>query len=214
MILFYLLSFIIATFAHNKQHYRWNKMPKFKHIREKRFFASHPLYDVMNNICNPTGESCGVEATYNGQKFKLDSTIDTYFDETGKPEREVMVTDLNQPEEKWTVYKKNAEELANILHEEIDLDNQPVIKRTLQDGKLSWLEKNYYNERGEIILMEQAFYGDGLFDEFSDTPHYTLMSEFTYEYDEHGNWIVQYMCAKDEMGPDELFIREIEYQTE
>lgn len=24
-------------------------------------------------------------------------------------------------------------------------------------------------------------------------------------------WIVQYMCAKDEMGPDELFIREIEY---
>lgn len=40
------------------------------------------------------------------------------------------------------------------------------------------------------------------------------MSEFTYEYDEHGNWIVQYMCAKDEMGPDELFIREIEYQTE
>ena len=191
-----------------------HKMPKFKHIREKRFFASHPLYDVMNNICNPTGESCGVEATYNGQIFKLDSSIDTYFDETGKPEREVMVTDLNQPEEKWTVYKKNAEELANIVHEEIDLDNQPVIKRTLQDGKLSWLEKNYYNERGEIILMEQAFYGDGLFDEFSDTPHYTLMSEFTYEYDEHGNWIVQYMCAKDEMGPDELFIREIEYQTE
>jgi hypothetical protein len=189
-------------------------MPKFKHIREKRFFASHPLYDVMNNICNPTDESCGVEATYNGQKFKLDSTIDTYFDETGKPEREVMVTDLNQPEEKWTVYKKNAEELASIVHEEIDLNNQPVIKRTLQDGKLSWLEKNYYNERGEIILMEQAFYGDGLFDEFSDTPHYTLMSEFTYEYDEHGNWIVQYMCAKDEMGPDELFIREIEYQTE
>ena len=189
-------------------------MPKFKHIREKRFFASHPLYDVMNNICNPTGESCGVETTYNGQKFKLDSTIDTYFDETGKPEREVMVIDLNQPEEKWTVYKKNAEELASIVHEEIDLNNQPVIKRTLQDGKLSWLEKNYYNERGEIILMEQAFYGDGLFDEFSDTPHYTLMSEFTYEYDEYGNWIVQYMCAKDEMGPDELLIREIEYQTE
>ena len=65
-----------------------------------------------------------------------------------------------------------------------------------------------------IFFMEQAFYGDGLFDEFSDTPHYTLMSEFTYEYDEYGNWIVQYMCAKDEMGPDELFIREIEYQTE
>ena len=65
-----------------------------------------------------------------------------------------------------------------------------------------------------IFFMEQAFYGDGLFDEFSDTPHYTLMSEFTYEYDEYGNWIVQYMCAKDEMGPDELLIREIEYQTE
>jgi hypothetical protein len=91
-------------------------MPKFKHIREKRFFASHPLYDVMNNICNPTDENCGVEATYNGQKFKLDSTIDTYFDETGKPEREVMVTDLNQPEEKWTVYKKNAEELASPMY--------------------------------------------------------------------------------------------------
>lgn len=188
-------------------------MPKFKHIREKRFFASHPLYDAMNDICNPSGKNCGVEATYNGQKFKLDSTIDTYYDETGKPECEVMVTDLNQPEEKWTVYKRNAEDLAKRTKEEINLSNQPIIKQTLQDGKLSWLEKNYFNERGEIILMEQAFYGDGLTNEFSDMPHYTLVSEFTYEYDEYGNWIVQYMCAKDEMGPDELFIREIEYQT-
>ena len=55
---------------------------------------------------------------------------------------------------------------------------------------------------------------DGLCEDFSDTPHYTLVSEFTYEYDEYGNWILQYMCAKDKMGPDELFIREIEYQTE
>ncbi len=62
--------------------------------------------------------------------------------------------------------------------------------------------------------MEQAFYGDGFFHDFSDTPHYTLISEFRYEYDKYGNWILQYMCAKDEMGPDELFIREIEYQTE
>jgi hypothetical protein len=62
--------------------------------------------------------------------------------------------------------------------------------------------------------MEQAYYGDGLCEDFSDTPHYTLVSEFTYEYDEYGNWILQYMCAKDGMGPDELFIREIEYQTE
>jgi len=53
-----------------------------------------------------------------------------------------------------------------------------------------------------------------LLDDFQDTPHYTLISEFTYEYDEYGNWVVQYMCAKDEMRPDELFIREIEYQTE
>lgn len=189
-------------------------MPKLKHIREKRFFASHPLYDAMNNICNPTGESCGVETTYNGQKFKLDSTIDTYYDEEGKTEREVMVTNLNEPEEKWTVYKKNAEELANRHHEEVDLTNQPVIKRTLQDGKLSWLEKDYYNERGEITLMEQAFYGDGFFDEFSEKPHYTLISEFTYEYDEYGNWTLQYLYAKDGLTADELVIREIEYQTE
>ncbi len=33
--------------------------------------------------------------------------------------------------------------------------------------------------------MEQAFYGDGLFDDFSTTPYYTLISELTYEYDEH-----------------------------
>jgi hypothetical protein len=188
--------------------------PKFKHIREKSFFASHPLYDAVNDICNPTGESCGVTVKYAGKTFKLDATIDTFYDETGKPQREVMVTNLNQPEEKWTVYKKNAEELANKPHKEIDLTNQPIIKRTLQDGKLSWLEKTYYNERGQIALMEQAFYGDGLLDEFSDKPHYTLVSEFTYEYDQYGNWVVQYMCAKDEMGPDELFIREIEYQTE
>jgi len=189
-------------------------MPKFIHIREKRFFASHPLYDAMNGICNPTGESCGVTENYNGQMFKLDSTIDTYYDETGRPESEVMVTNLNQPEEKWTVYRKNAEELANAQHEEVDLLRQPVIKQTLQDGKLSWLEKNYYNERGEITLMEQAFYGDGLLDDFQDTPHYVLISEFTYEYDDYGNWVIQYMCAKDEMGPDELFIREIEYRAE
>ena len=144
--------------------------------------------------------------------------IQTYprenYDENGKPEREVMVTNLDQPEERWTVYKKNAEELANRHHEEVDLTKQPVITRTLQDGKLSWLEKTYYNERGEITLMEQAYYGDGLCEDFSVTPHYTLVSEFTYEYDEYGNWILQYMCAKDGMGPDELFIREIEYQTE
>jgi len=188
--------------------------PKFKHIREKSFFASHPLYDAMNDICNPTGESCGVTVKHNGKTFKLDATIDTYYDETGKPQREVMVTNLDQPEERWTVYRRNAEELANTHHEEIDLTNQPIIKRTIKDGKLSWLEKNYYNERGQIALMEQAFYGDGLLDDFQDTPHYTLISEFTYEYDEYGNWVVQYMCAKDEMRPDELFIREIEYQTE
>ena len=189
-------------------------MPRFKHIREKSFFASHPLYDAMNEICNPTGESCGASIKYNGKTFKLDATIDTYYDETGKPEREVMVTNLDQPEEEWTVYRKNAEELADRHHEEVDLTRQPVVKRTLQDGKLSWLEKNYYNERGEIILMEQAFYGDGLLDDFQETPRYTLISEYTYEYDEYGNWVVQYMCAKDGMGPDELFIREIEYQTE
>ncbi len=188
--------------------------PKFKHIRKKSFLASHPLYDAMNDICNPTGDNCGVSVKYNGKTFKLDATIDTYYDETGKPQREVMVTNLDQPEEEWTVYNKNVEELANILHQEIDLTNQPVIKRTLKDGKLSWLEKNYYNERGEIILMEQAYYGDGLFEEFSDRPHYTLVSEFTYEYDQYGNWVVQYMCAKDGLEPDELLIREIEYQTE
>lgn len=189
-------------------------MPKFKHIREKAFFASHPLYDAMRTICNPTGENCGATANYNGEVFQLDRTIDTYYDENGKPEREVMVTDLDQPEERWTVYKKNAEELANRHHEEVDLTKQPVITRTLQDGKLSWLEKTFYNERGEITLMEQAYYGDGICEDFSDTPHYTLVSEFTYEYDEYGNWILQYMRAKDGMGPDELFIREIEYQTE
>ena len=122
-----------------------------------------------------------------------------------------MVTNLDQPEEKWTVYKKNAEELANTPREEVDLTSQPVIKRTLKDGKLSWLEKTIYNDRGQIVLMEQAFYGDGLLDDFQDIPHYTLISGFTYEYDEYGNWVVQYMYAKDEMGPDELFIREIEY---
>lgn len=189
-------------------------MPKFKHIREKSFFASHPLYDAVRTICNPTGENCGATANYNGEEFQLDTTIDTYYDETGKPEREVMVTNLDQPEEKWTVYKRDAKELVRRTQEEINLTNQPIIKRTLQDGKLSWLDKRYYNERGEITLMEQAFYGDGLFDDFSDTPHYTLISEFTYEYDEYGNWILQYMCAKDEMGPDELYIREIEYQME
>ena len=54
---FYSLSFIIATFAnHNNLH----EMPKFKHIREKSFFASHPLYDAVRTICNPTGENCGM----------------------------------------------------------------------------------------------------------------------------------------------------------
>ncbi len=126
--------------------------PKFKHIREKRFFASHPLYDAMNDICNPTGESCGVTVKHVGKTFKLDATVDTYFDATGKPQREVMVTNLDQPEEEWTVYKRNAEELANTPHEEIDQTNQPIIKRTLQDGKLSWLEKNIITS-GAILSL-------------------------------------------------------------
>ena len=189
-------------------------MPKIKHIRKKLFFASHPLYDLASAICNPSEESCGEETTYKGKMFKLDTVIDTYFDESGKPQREVTVMNLNEPDKNWTVYKKDAEELANTPHHEVDLTNQPIINKTYEDGKLSWLNKSYYNERGEITLMEQAFYGDGLFHDFSDTPHYTLISEYTYEYDQYGNWIVQYMYAKDEMGPDELFIREIDYQTE
>jgi hypothetical protein len=45
----------------------------------------------------------------------------------------------------------------------------------------------------------------------SDTPHYTLISDLTYEYDEYGNWVLCYLHCVDGLQPDELTIREIEY---
>ena len=59
--------------------------------------------------------------------------------------------------------------------------------------------------------MEDAFYGDNLTHEFSDTPHYTLISELTHEYDGYGNWVLCYLHCMDGLQPDELTIREIEY---
>ena len=42
---------------------------KFKHIREKNYDSSHPLYDAMKAICNPKDENCGHTAEYNGKSW-------------------------------------------------------------------------------------------------------------------------------------------------
>ena len=120
--------------------------PKFKHIREKNYDSSHPLYDAMKTICNPEGENSGHTADY---KY--------------------------------------------------------------EDGHLSWIFRRDYNERSELIHMEDAFYGDNFTHEFQDTPHYTLISNLTYEYDEYRNWTLCYLQCVDGLQPDELTIRDIEY---
>lgn len=190
-----------------------NTLHKFRHVRTKYYDSSHPLYDMMKAICNPEGENSGHTAEYNGMTFQLYMCRDTYYDEQGVPQREVTVMGLNEQEERWRVYRKNAEELA-AQHEE---ENKRVFKpHTIdydyKEGKLSWIFRRDYNDRKELIHMEDAFYGDGSFDDFQDTPHYTLISELNYEYDEYGNWTICYLHCVDGLQPDELTIREIEYQ--
>ena len=80
---------------------------KFKHIREKDYSASHPLYDTMKAICNPKGENSGHTAEYNGITFQLYMCRDTYYDEQGIPEREVTVKGLDEQEDRWHVYRRS-----------------------------------------------------------------------------------------------------------
>lgn len=185
---------------------------KIKHIREKSYDSSHSLYDAMKAICNPKGENSGHTAEYNGITFQLYMCRDTYYDEQGIPEREVTVMGLDEQDDRWHVYRRNAEELAAQLEKEKERVFKPhTIDYDYKDGHLSWIFRRDYNDRRELIHMEDAFYGDNMTHEFSDTPHYTLISELTYEYDEYGNWTICYLHCVDGMQPDELTIREIEY---
>ena len=189
-----------------------SKPYKFKHVREKSYYASHPLYDLAAAICNPKGENFGHTAEYNGMPFQLHSCRDTYYDERGIPQREVSVMGLDQQEERWDVFRYNAEELAEMMKEIEQQEFKPhTVNYDYKDGKLSWIFRRDYNEQNELIHMEDAFYGDGFFDDFQDTPKYTLISDLTYEYDEYGNWVLCYLHCVDGLHPDELSIREIEY---
>lgn len=189
-----------------------NQTKRFKHIREKEYASSHPLYDLASTICNPEGEDSGHIAEYKGKNFRLHTCTDTYYDEQGIPQREVTVMNLDQQESNWIAYRKNAKELAKQAEEFSKRVFKPhTIDYNYKDGHLSWVSRRDYNERKELIHMEDEFYGDGLFDDFRDTPKYTLITEFTYEYDEYGNWILQYLFCKDGLQPDELVLREIEY---
>ncbi len=95
-----------VTMEHNNTSY------KFKHIREKNYDSSHPLYDAMKAICNPEDENSGHTADYNGITFHLYMCKDTYYDEQGIPLREVSVMGLDQQEDRWDVYRYNAEDFA------------------------------------------------------------------------------------------------------
>lgn len=188
-----------------------NQSFKFKHIREKDYDSSHPLYDAMKALCNPEGENSGHTAEYNGMTFQLYSCRDTYYDEQGVPQREVSVLGLNEQEERWHVYRYNAEELAERAKKVEQQEFKPhTVDYTYRNGHVSWIEQRDYNERRELIHMEQAFYGDE-FEGFQDTPKYTLISDLTYEYDKFGNWVLCYLHCVDGLQPDELTIREIEY---
>ena len=60
-------------------------------------------------------------------------------------------------------------------------------------------------------MLALCYHFDGKYTDFFRQKQ-IFPQKSTYEYDEYGIWILQYMRAKDEMGPDELFIREIKYQ--
>ena len=185
---------------------------KFKHVREKNYSTSHALYDAMKALCNPEGENTGYTAEYKDITFHLYSCKDTYYDEHGIPEREVTVMGLDEQEDRWHVYQRNAKELAvQREKEESRQFKSHTVDYDYKDGHLSWIFRHDYNDRHELIHMEDAFYGDNFTHEFSDTPHYTLISELTYEYDEYGNWTICYLHCVDGLKPDELTIREIEY---
>ncbi len=189
----------------------YNKSVKIKHIREKDYYSSHPLYDLMGSICNPEGENSGHTVEYKGRTFRLSSCRDIYFDEHGVPLREVDVINLDQQESQWTVFRKDAGELEKETKEN---DNREFTSNTVDysydEGHLSWVTHRDFNDRGELIHMEESFYGSS-FDGFSDSPRYTLISDLTYEYDQYDNWILCYLCCVDGLQPDELTIREFEY---
>lgn len=185
---------------------------RFKHIREKNYDSSHPLYDAMKAICNPEGETTGHTAEYKGLTFQLYMCKDTYYDEQGTPEREVTVMGLDEQEDRWHVYRKNAAQLAAERKKEECREFKPqTVDYDYKDGHLSWIFRRDYNDRRELIHMEDAFYGNNFTHEFSDTPHYTLISDLTYEYDEYDNWTICYLHCVDGLQPDELTIREMEY---
>ena len=189
-----------------------SKTYTFKHVREKSYDSSHPLYDAMKALCNPEGENCGHTAEYKGMTFQLYMCRDTYYDEQGIPQREVLVMGLNEQEDRWHVYRYNAEELAERAKKmELQEFKSHTIEYKYEKDKLSWIFRRDYNERRELIHMEDAFYGDDFSHGFSDTPHYTLITDLTYEYDEYGNWVLCYLHCVDGLQPDELTIREIEY---
>ncbi len=133
-----------------------NKTPfRFKHIREKNYDSSHPLYDVMKTICNPDGENSGHTAEYKGMTFQLYMCRDTYYDEQGIPQREVSVLGLDQQEDSWHVYRYNAEELAERAKKMEQKEFKPhTVDYDYKDGRLSWIFRRDYNERRELIHME------------------------------------------------------------
>lgn len=183
-----------------------------KHIREKSYDSSHSLYDAMKAICNPKGENSGHTAEYNGITFQLYMCRDTYYDEQGIPAREVTVMGLDEQEDRWHIYRRNAKELAvQREKEESRQFKSHTVDYDYKDGHLSWIFRRDYNDRRELIHMEDEFYGDNFIHVFSDSPYYTLIFDYTYEYDGYGNWVLCYLHSVDGMQPDELTIREIEY---
>lgn len=158
----FFLFFCIPLLSKSQVRMEQNKKSyKFKHIREKSYDSSHPLYDEMKAICNPEGENSGHTAEYNGMSFLLYMCSDTYYDEQGIPQREVSVMGLDQQEDRWNVYRYNAEELAESAKKmEQQEFKAHTVKYKYEKGKLSWIFRRDYNERKELIHMEDAFYGD------------------------------------------------------
>lgn len=94
---------------------------------------------------------------------------------------------------------------------EYDESGREICKLTLDDGVLTWKESRFYDEKGNLSRMEQAFYGDDLFDPHTDTPHYTLVSTFKREYDEEGRCVLEYLCCEDGLSSDELTTWEYQF---
>ncbi len=169
-------------------------MKKIKHIKTKTFFASHPLYDTMSKLCNPSGEDCGAFHIYNDIIFNMDSVCDQYYDENGQLTETVYVRGLNQQEEYWTVHKTKYKDGKPISESE-DFQSERI-----EDEHGNTIEYKTFDENGAIVTRQKyklSYNEQGLIQKREHLLGFRKGRYSIYEYNDRRLLSVSYDYLKD-----------------